>query len=33
MEEGEAPSEIPTKTRGSCSPFEISATQEGESMD
>ena len=33
MEEGEPPSEIPTETPGSCSPFEISAAQEGESMD
>ena len=33
MEEGELPSGIPTETQGSCSPFEISAAQEGESMD
>ena len=33
MEEGEPPSEILTKTQGSRSPFEISAMQEGESMD
>jgi len=33
MEEGEPTSEIPTETQESCSPFEISAVQEGESMD
>ena len=33
MEEGELPSGIPTETQGSCSPFEISAVQEGESKD
>ena len=33
MEEGELPSGIPTETQRSCSPFEISAAQEGESMD
>ena len=33
MEEGELPSGIPTETKGSCSPFEISAAQEGKSMD
>ena len=33
MEEGVLPSGIPTETQGSCSPFEISAAQEGESMD
>ena len=33
MEEGELPAGIPTETQGSCSPFEISAAQDGESMD
>ena len=33
MEESELSSGIPTETQGSCSPFEISAAQEGESMD
>ena len=33
MEEGELPSGIPTETKGSCSPFEISTAQEGKSMD
>ena len=32
MAEGELPSGIPTETQGSCSPFEIPAAQEGESM-
>ena len=33
IEEGQAPFEIPTETPGSCSPFEISAAQERESME
>ena len=33
MEEGELPSGISTETQGSCSPLEISAAQEGESID
>ena len=32
-EESELSSGIPTETQGSCSPFEISVAQEGESMD
>ena len=33
LQEGEQPSETSTETEGSCSPFQISAAQVGESMD
>ena len=33
FQEGDPPSDIPTETEGSCSPFKVSTAQEGEPMD